>query len=111
MNRITLPCLALIACSGQALASSPDAWAQFDKELVASCIKASQLKNVKPAGQPAAFDDSIGYSALLLKGQYPQAHMKNQSGTELCLYERKSKKASVTEWDNVVTPAKPSTKR
>jgi hypothetical protein len=29
--------------------------------------------------------------------------MKNKTGTELCLYDRKNKKASITEWDNVTT--------
>ncbi len=28
--------------------------------------------------------------------------MKNQPGTELCLYNKKSKTAAVTEWDSVM---------
>lgn len=72
---LSLACLtALLAC--QAQASSPDAWATFDKQVRASCIKASQLKNVKVQGNAAQFDDRVGYSALLLQGQYPQKHMK-----------------------------------
>jgi hypothetical protein len=67
--------------------------------VIDSCVKASQLKNSKPAGTAAMFDDSVGYTALLLKGTYPQAFMKNKTGTELCLYQRQSKKAVVTEWD------------
>jgi hypothetical protein len=39
----------------------------------------------------------------LIKGQYKQAFMKNKTGTELCLYDRKNKKALITEWDNVTT--------
>jgi hypothetical protein len=78
----------------------------MDKAMIDSCLKASQLKNTKPAGSPAMFDDSVGYSALLLKGRYPQPHMKNLAGTELCLYQRQSKKATVTEWDKVMTVPK-----
>jgi hypothetical protein len=95
--------LALTAVTGAASASSPDAWKAFDKTLLDSCIAASTLKNAKPAGAPAMFDDSVGYNALLIKGQYKQAFMKNKAGTELCLYDRKNKKALITEWDNVTT--------
>jgi len=103
MKAFTLLLLSLTAIAGQANASSPDAWKAFDKAVVDSCTKASQLKNVKPAGTAASFDDTVGYTALLLKGQYPQAHMKNKSGVELCLYQRQSKKAIVTDWDNLNT--------
>jgi hypothetical protein len=103
MKTTTLLLLALTAVAGQASASSPDAWKAFDKTLVDSCVAASSLKNAKPAGTPAMFDDSVGYSALLIKGQYKQAFMKNKTGTELCLYDRKNKKALITEWDNATT--------
>ncbi|WP_285422503.1 hypothetical protein [Pseudomonas sp. F3-2] len=104
MKKITAALLlTLTAAAGQASASSPDAWKDFNKTLVDSCVAASSLKNAKPAGADAAFDDSVGYNALLIKGQYKQAFMKNKTGTELCLYDRKNKKALITEWDNVTT--------
>lgn len=103
MKTTTLLLLAMTAFAGQASASSPDAWKAFDKTLVDSCVAASSLKNAKPAGAPAIFDDSVGYNALLIKGQYKQAFMKNKTGTELCLYDRENKKALITEWDNVTT--------
>jgi hypothetical protein len=93
----------LMVAAGQAYASSDQAWSDLDKAVIDSCVKASQLKNVKPAGTAALFDDSVGYNALLLKGRYPQPHMKNKVGTELCLYQRQSKKAVVTEWDSMTT--------
>ena len=85
------------------MASSEQAWSDLDKAVISSCVKASQLKDAKPVGTAAMFDDNIGYNALLLKGHYPQAFMKNKVGTELCLYQRKSKTAVVTEWDAVTT--------
>ncbi len=101
---LTFICLAIFAA--QANASSPGAWASFDKAVLASCTKASQLKNTLPVGTAAQFDDRVGYSALLLQGQYPQKHMKGQQGTELCLYNKKTKTAHVTEWDSIRPPAK-----
>lgn len=81
-----------------AQASSDQAWNEHYKQMNAHCIAASTLKNVKILGKPAEFDDRVGYSALLLEGRYPQKHMNNRKGTELCLYERQRKTAFVTEW-------------
>ncbi|WP_085745341.1 MULTISPECIES: hypothetical protein [unclassified Pseudomonas] len=105
MKRLALSVLCLIA--PLAHASSPDAWAAYDKAVLASCTKASGLKNAKPVGNAAQFDDRVGYTALLLQGQYPQKHMKGQQGTELCLYNKKSKTAFVSEWDSIRPTAKP----
>ncbi|MNI99318.1 hypothetical protein D3C73_1583650 [compost metagenome] len=54
-------------------------------------------------GKPAEFDDRVGYSALLLEGRYPQKHMNNRKGSELCLFNKQDKTAFVTEW----TPGTP----
>ncbi|WP_339448987.1 hypothetical protein [Pseudomonas sp. EA_5y_Pfl2_R50] len=106
MKAITLSLLCLTALASQAQASSPDAWAAYDKAVLASCTKASGLKNANPVGTPAQFDDRVGYTAVLLQGQYPQKHMKGQQGTELCLYNKKTKTAFVTEWDSIRPTAK-----
>ncbi|SDS07127.1 hypothetical protein NLK61_08260 [Pseudomonas fuscovaginae UPB0736] len=102
MKASTLIFISLTTLASQAHASGPNEWAAYNKAVLASCTKASSLKNVKALGNPAQFDDKVGYTAVLLRGQYPQAHMKNQPGTELCLYNKKSKTAAVTEWDSVM---------
>jgi len=94
------------ALTSHAHASSPDAWATYDKAVLTSCTKASGLKDSKPVGNAAQFDDRVGYTALLLQGQYPQKHMKGAQGTELCLYNKKSKTAYVTEWDSIYPTGK-----
>lgn len=96
----------LAALSSQANAASPDAWRELDKAVTAGCLKASQLKDSKVVGTAAQFDDRVGYSALILQGRYPQKHMKNQPGTELCLYNRKARQAYVTEWDSLKVTAR-----
>jgi hypothetical protein len=106
MKAATLTVLCLAALATHANASSPDAWATFDKAVLASCTKASGLKEARPVGNAAQFDDRVGYVALLLQGRYPQKHMKGQQGTELCLYNKQSKTAYVTEWDSIRTPVK-----
>ena len=101
MKAAPLILLCLTPLATQAHASSPDAWATYDEAVLASCTKASSLKDAKPVGTAAQFDDRVGYTALLLQGQYPQKHMKGAQGTELCLYSKKSKTAYVTEWDSI----------
>lgn len=83
-------------------ASSTEAWADNDRAMVRACIKASSLKNAQPVGKSMLFSDRVGYSALLVQGRYPQQHMKNRQGRELCLYQRSSKRAFVTEADSLV---------
>ena len=53
----------------------------------------------KTLGKPALFSDDVGYTALLLQGRYPQKHLKNLLGRELCLFERKSGTAHVKQAD------------
>ncbi len=98
---LTLASTLLLAATAHA--SSDDAWAEHDQQLLQACTAASQFKDARAVGKIAVFDDNTGYSAVLLQGHYPQAHMDNLEGSELCLYNRGDKRASVTEW----TPGKP----
>ena len=106
LNRVALG-LTLIATLGSAQASSEDAWAEHDQRVLQACVAASQLSDTQAVGRPAEFDDSVGYSALLLQGRYPQAHMKNRTGRELCLYNKRSRSAHVSEWDSIISVRKP----
>lgn len=85
---------ALVAAvaAAPALAASPDAWKQHDK---AGLHRRQPIEGHQDAGQACAVRDDVGYTALLLQGRYPQ----NRLGRELCLFERKSGTAHVTESD------------
>ncbi|MFB4394604.1 MULTISPECIES: hypothetical protein [unclassified Pseudomonas] len=92
----------LVTCamaSGMAQASSTQAWNDYRQQMVKSCLAASQFKNAHVLGKPAEFDDRVAYSALLIEGVYPQKHMKQRTGTELCLYDRQRQQAFITEWE------------
>lgn len=93
--------LITLLLSPLAHASSEAAWQKNSSSSQQACLKASGLKSVKIIGKPIQYDDSVGYGALLLEGRYPQKHMKNQVGRELCLYQRQSGKASVSEADQL----------
>jgi hypothetical protein len=60
-------------------------------------------------GYPLVFSDTNGKTAILITGIWRPDHMKGARGTMLCLYDRGSRTAEVTEAKNwkVVAPAKP----
>lgn len=92
------------AVVGTTRASSPQAWAGFEQEVIDACLAASSLSHARPAGARVDFDDALGYSVLLLSGSYPQPHMKHKPGRELCLFDRRSRRAAVTVADGLVSP-------
>ncbi|MCW2269776.1 hypothetical protein D3C77_92490 [compost metagenome] len=103
MKALLFTLLGCALLSTAAQASSDQAWSDHNTQMSQRCIAASGLKDAKAVGKPAEFDDRVGYSALLLEGRYPQKHMNNRKGSELCLFNKQDKTAFVTEW----TPGTP----
>ena len=101
MKRIGAFLPTLLLSSTLAHASSEDAWKKSREVMVQACVNASHLSKVRVLGEPIEYDDNTGYSALLLEGRYPQQHMKNKRGRELCLFQRSSGRASVSEADKL----------
>ncbi|QDY41145.1 hypothetical protein [Candidatus Pantoea soli] len=101
MKNVVKGLLLTLLLSPLAQASSEEAWQQNARNGQQACLKASGLKAASIVGKPVQYDDSVGYDALLLEGRYPQKHMKNQKGRELCLYQRQSGKAVVSEADQL----------
>ena len=98
-------CAILFFCASNftnlASASSPAAWSAHDREVANACAKASGLKDAVATGEPMVFDDSVGMTALLVSGRYPQPHMKNQRGHALCLFDRKTREAKIAPADQL----------
>ena len=91
-------CLAL-GDGGAAHAASPGAWAAHEAAVVAACTGASAFRDARPGGSLIEFDDRLGLTALVIEGRYPQAHMKNQRGRVLCLFDKRTRSASVADAD------------
>ena len=96
----------------RARASSPDAWRAYDSEVRSACLKASRLLQPRVLGEridvPAAEVSPTGVtliiSALLITGRFPQAHMRGQTGRELCLFEQRTRRATVADADQLDRP-------
>lgn len=95
-----------LALAGSATASSQSAWMAVDKASEAACKKASGFRDAV-AGPPVHFSDRFLVDARLVKGSYPQAHMKGAKGAMLCLYNRRTKRVEVQEAR--MEPAMPAT--
>jgi hypothetical protein len=92
----------LLLVAGIATASTPEAWSAYDKEVIAKCVAASHLRDAHPGGQLVEFDDHVGISALFIIGHYPQPNMNNQRGRELCLFDKRSRTATVSDADGAL---------
>lgn len=86
-------------------ASSPAAWQAYDREVRSACLKASRLLQARVLGEridvPVADVSPSGttplISALLLEGRHAQARMSGRKGRELCLFEQRTRRATVAE--------------
>lgn len=90
---LTLGTLTALGASLCAQASSPEAWAAHKAEVVAKCTQASGLKNARLVGDLIEYDDSVGLTAALIVGVYPQPHMRDQTGRSLCLFNKRTRMA------------------
>lgn len=94
--------LAALGLAGAAHASSPAAWQGYEQQVTRACVAASGLKGARPVGRVIQYDDRVPVSAVVLAGTYPQKHMRNAAGRELCVWDRKAQKAYVSEADQLL---------
>ncbi len=84
-------------------AATPASYADLDRRTSAACIAASGFKDAA-VGVPLRFSDRILIDARTVTGTYPQAHMKGATGTMLCLYNRRTKRAETQEMAMAAQP-------
>ena len=96
MRRFLIPAAAAGLLAAPASASTPEAWKQMQRQAERACAKASALARPRVSNM-IVFDDAAGVVAMLVTGTYPQARMKGAAGTNLCLYNRRTKKTSAEE--------------
>jgi len=88
--------LPLALAATPAAASSPGAWARFERTVAARCAKASGL--VAPRTSAViGFDDTLGKVATLVSGRYPQPRLRGVPGRMLCVYDQRSGRTWVSE--------------
>lgn len=98
MNRssVSISLLITMLAGSAAQGSTPGAYAALDKQSAAACIAASGLRDGR-AGPVVRFSDTVMIDARFVSGTYPQTHMKGATGTMLCVYNRKTRRAETQE--------------
>jgi hypothetical protein len=84
----------------------------YDGEVRRDCLKASRLLQTRALGEridvPVADVSSSGItlliSAILIAGRYPHAPMQGKTGRELCLFEQRTRRATVAPADQLDRP-------
>lgn len=100
MHPRSVPTTALVlilAGAGGATASSPGAWTAVEREAARACAAASGLRDPVVADSTVRFDDTLGVDARLVRGTWPQPHMKGAQALMLCLYDRRARRAQVQD--------------
>ena len=95
---------ALLLAAAPARASSPQAWAALGREVTSTCLARSSLRQPRPLGERVDFEE---VSLLAIGGTYPQVHMGNRPGMELCLFDRRTRKASVVPGERLIQERTP----
>ena len=96
-KRYAFAVIPVLLVTFSSLASSEAAWQQLDKDVQKSCLAISALQEKKIEGKRTDFSDDVGYSAVVISGNYKFKNSQPVPGKELCLYDRKSKKASLEQ--------------
>ena len=92
--RCTLPFAALLAVTaGAATASTPQAWAQLDRQVSRACLAASGLRQAKIIADKASFSDRVPVELRIVEGY----NRGNVVDVKLCAYDRRTKRATTTE--------------
>ena len=94
MNTKLLLGVFLLLLSTPSFASSPEAWADFHKEVKKACKEQSAFSNPEIIG---AVVDTESQAIAIMQGEYTQESMKGELGTVFCLYAKETKKVEVVE--------------
>lgn len=86
----------LVFATPSANAASPDAWQQLADKMRKACLAKAALKSAKLTWSDLYFENQ---AVALIDGRWPQKHMNNQRAAMLCLYDKKTGKVEVQEFD------------
>lgn len=59
------------AAIGSAHGTTSEAWSTFEREVIAACTAANNLRDTKASGKLIGFDDQVGFTATVIDGRYP----------------------------------------
>jgi len=96
-TKLATAALVLLATTAQSYASSDGAWNALFAKVNGTCIGMSRM-NTPEVSAPIVFDDATGKIAILLRGSLGKAKGRDQTVNLMCLYDKKTGKASISEY-------------
>lgn len=93
MNRLILTALASCGLATAAGASTPQAWAQMNRQADRACLAAAKLTRAKIVADKASFDDRVPVELRIVEGYNRQSVVD----VKLCAYDRRTRRAAITD--------------
>ncbi|MEB3198912.1 MAG: hypothetical protein VKK62_00115 [Synechococcaceae cyanobacterium] len=92
-----------------ARASTPQAWRDYNQQVLSSCVAASSLRQARAVAGRVDLPGSDGAltSVLLLEGKARQPHLRGRRMVELCLYDQGKRQARVADAAALLPPSQP----
>jgi len=103
MKSIAILLIAMSAATTAASASTPDSWAQLDRNVVRACIAMSGMSRPEVLARKISFSDPIGVEVRMIRG-YEKGRMQRK----LCAYNRRTSRTEVQDagawWGGTTRP-------
>jgi len=93
MSRLIVTALAVCGLATAASASTPQAWAQMNRQVDRACLAAAKLSRAKIVADKASFDDRVPVELRIVEGYNKQSVMD----VKLCAYDRRTKRVSIAD--------------
>ena len=93
MIRVMLTALAAAGIATAAGASTPQAWAQMNRQVDRACLAAAGLTRAKIITDKASFPDRVPVELRIVEGYNRQSVVD----VKLCAYDRRTRRAAITD--------------
>jgi hypothetical protein len=93
MIRLALTAIVMGGLASAAGASTPQAWAQMNRQVDRACLAAAGLTRAKIIPDRASFPDRVPIELRIVEGYNRQSVID----VKLCAYDRRTRRAAVTD--------------
>lgn len=93
MNRLAIVAAAVAGLATAASASTPQAWAQMNRQVDRACLAAAGLARANVVADKASFNDRVPIELRIVEGYNRQSVVD----VKLCAYDRRTRRAAVTD--------------
>jgi hypothetical protein len=93
MARLMLTAILTAGLATGAGASTPQAWAQMNRQVDRACLAAAGLTRARIVADKASFPDRVPIELRIVEGYNRRSVMD----VKLCVYDRRTRRAAITD--------------